>query len=161
MRVLKKLLLIVIVSVTALGFAASNQDASQQNIVDTAKNAAQFTTLVKAIQAAGLVNTLSGQGPYTVFAPTDAAFKKLPRGTLDNLLNDPAKLRKILTYHVVKGELNSQNIQPGKVATVEGDDIMLTVKNGHIKVNGVKVSAKMIKTSNGVIYVIDKVLIPN
>jgi uncharacterized surface protein with fasciclin (FAS1) repeats len=136
--------------------------AATADIVDTAVAAGQFTTLATALQAAGLVDTLKGPGPFTVFAPTDAAFAKLPAGTLDTLLKDPkGELTRILTYHVVPGKVMAADITDGMTAkTVEGDTIKFTIKDGKVYVNGAQVTTADVPASNGVIHVIDGVLIP-
>lgn len=131
-----------------------------QDIVDTAIKAGDFKTLVTAIQAAGLVDTLKGPGPFTVFAPTDAAFAKVPKAQLDALLADKAKLTKVLTYHVVSGAIMAKDIKPGMVKTVEGSDVTLATSGGGVTVNGAKVVAADVKASNGVIHAIDTVLMP-
>ena len=130
------------------------------NIVETAVGAGDFTTLVAAVQAAGLVDTLSGPGPFTVFAPTDAAFAKLPAGTVESLLADIPKLTAILTYHVVSGAVHAADL-PGipSAATVQGSDVTFDTSDG-VKVNDATVTAADIVASNGVIHVIDTVLIP-
>jgi len=140
---------------TLVSFAASAAD-----IVDTAISAGQFNTLVKAVQEAGLVDTLKGAGPFTVFAPTDAAFAKLPAGTLEALLHDKAKLQKILTYHVVAGQVKAADVKPGAVKTVEGQSLQVRTKGGAVMVDGARVVKTDIVTSNGVIHVIDTVLMP-
>ncbi|MCW5316256.1 fasciclin domain-containing protein [Nostoc sp. KVJ3] len=130
------------------------------NIIDTATNNGSFKTLVAAIQAAGLVDTLNGNGPFTVFAPTDEAFNKLPAGTVDALLKDPAKLKKILTYHVVSGKVLAADVAKLKTAkTVEGSDVKIDASNG-VKINDAKVATADVAADNGVIHVIDTVLIP-
>ena len=132
------------------------------DIVDTAVAAGSFSTLVKAVQAAGLVDTLKGPGPFTVFAPTDDAFKKLPAGTLEAVLADKAKLTAILTYHVVAGKVLAADVvgRNGKTAkTVQGGDLTIDTTNG-VKIGGATVVKADIETSNGVIHVIDTVLIP-
>jgi transforming growth factor-beta-induced protein len=136
--------------------------AATADIVDTAVAAGQFTTLAKALQAAGLVDALKGPGPFTVFAPTDAAFAKLPAGTLDTLLKDPkGELTKILTYHVVPGKVMAADITDGMTAkTLEGSTVKFTVKDGKVYVNGAQVTTADVPASNGVIHVINKVLIP-
>ncbi len=136
--------------------------ASAGTIVDIASSNKSFTTLVKALKAAGLVETLSGSGPFTVFAPTNAAFAALPKATLQKLSKpeNKATLQKILTYHVVSGEVDSKSIKPGSVATVEGSPVNIQVKNGRVIVGGAKVIKADIKASNGIIHVIDKVIIP-
>jgi uncharacterized surface protein with fasciclin (FAS1) repeats len=130
------------------------------NIVDTAVNAGSFNTLVAAVKAAGLEDTLKGAGPYTVFAPTDAAFAKLPAGTVDALLKDIPKLKKILTYHVVSGKVMAADVIKLKSATtVEGSDVKIDASHG-VKVNNFTVTTPDVAADNGVIYVIDTVLMP-
>ncbi|HEX6900492.1 MAG TPA: fasciclin domain-containing protein [Thermoanaerobaculia bacterium] len=131
------------------------------DIVDTAVAAGDFKTLAKALQAAGLVDTLKGPGPFTVFAPTDAAFAKLPAGTLDALLKDKAKLAKVLTYHVVPGKVTAADVvKLTSAKTVEGQSVAIDASNG-VKVGNAKVVKADVMASNGVIHVIDTVLIPN
>jgi uncharacterized surface protein with fasciclin (FAS1) repeats len=138
------------------GFALSAQAA---DIVDTAVKAGNFKTLVAAVQAAGLVDTLKGAGPFTVFAPTDEAFAKIPKATLDGLLKDKAALAKILTYHVVSGKVMAKDVKPGMVKTVQGSDITLATAGG-VTVNGAKVVAADVAADNGVIHAIDTVIMP-
>jgi len=130
------------------------------NIVDTAVNAGSFNTLVAAVKAAGLADTLKGAGPYTVFAPTDAAFAKLPAGTVDALLKDIPKLKKILTYHVVSGKVMAADVIKLKSATtVEGSDVKIDASHG-VKVNNSTVTTPDVAADNGVIHIIDTVLMP-
>ncbi|MEH2441330.1 fasciclin domain-containing protein [Nostoc sp.] len=130
------------------------------NIIDTATNNGSFKTLIAAIQAAGLESTLNGNGPFTVFAPTDEAFNKLPAGTVDALLKDIPKLKKILTYHVVSGKVLAADVAKLKTAkTVEGSDVKIDASNG-VKINDAKVATPDVAADNGVIHVIDTVLIP-
>lgn len=141
--------------------AGSHTDAAKADIVDTAVAAGSFKTLVQAVQAAGLVDTLKGPGPFTVFAPTDEAFAKLPPGTLDALLKDKAKLQAILTYHVVAGKVMAADVAGIKSAkTVQGQSLAIDTANG-VKVGNANVVKTDIVTSNGVIHVIDTVLLPN
>jgi uncharacterized surface protein with fasciclin (FAS1) repeats len=130
------------------------------DIVDTAIQAGSFKTLVTAVQAAGLVDTLKGKGPFTVFAPTDEAFAKLPAGTVEALLKDKAKLTKILTYHVVPGQVMSKDVKSGKVKSVEGSSITVKAGADGVTVDNAKVVAVDVLTTNGVIHVIDTVIIP-
>ena len=130
-----------------------------KDIVDTAVNAGNFKTLVAALKAADLVKTLKGKGPYTVFAPTDEAFAKIPKADLDALLADKEKLSAVLTYHVVSGKVMAKDVKAGDVATVNGKTINVTTDGG-VLVNTSKVTATDIKASNGVIHVIDTVLMP-
>ena len=134
---------------------------AQPDIVTIASETEGFSTLVAALQAAGLVETLQGDGPFTVFAPTDDAFAALPKGVLDALLLPENKdtLAAILTYHVVPGAVMAADVTDGKVATVEGSDVTLSTKDG-VTVNGAKVIQADIEGSNGVIHVIDEVILP-
>ncbi len=129
------------------------------DIVDTAVKAGNFTTLVTAVKAAGLVDTLKGPGPFTVFAPTDAAFAKVPKAQLDALLADKAKLTKVLTYHVVSGKVMAKDVKAGKVKSVEGSELTLATDGG-VTVDGAKVVAADVAADNGVIHAIDTVLMP-
>jgi uncharacterized surface protein with fasciclin (FAS1) repeats len=130
------------------------------DIVDTAVNAGSFSTLVAAVKAAGLVDTLKGAGPFTVFAPTDEAFAKLPDGTVDALLKDIPKLKQILTYHVVSGKVMAADVVKLQSATtVEGSDVKIDASNG-VKVNDSTVTTPDVATDNGVIHIIDTVLLP-
>jgi uncharacterized surface protein with fasciclin (FAS1) repeats len=137
---------------------------SKANIVQVAVANGSFKTLVTAVKAAGLVDTLSGKGPFTVFAPTDAAFAKLPKGTVETLLKpeNKAALVKVLTYHVVSGKVLAKDIKAGSVLvpTVEGGSIKVTKSNKGVVIDSSKVVAADVKASNGVIHVIDTVLLP-
>ena len=134
---------------------------TQQTIVDIAVSAGSFNTLTAALEAADLVNTLEGEGPFTVFAPTDEAFAALPEGTLEELLQPENKdqLVKILTYHVVSGAVLSTDLEEGKVPTVEGSEVEIQLGEG-VTVNDAQVVEADIQASNGVIHVIDQVIIP-
>lgn len=135
--------------------------AKSADIVDTAVSAGSFKTLVTAVQAAGLVDTLKGPGPFTVFAPTDEAFAKLPPGTLDGLLKDKEKLKKVLTYHVVAGKVTAADVvKLTSAKTVQGQSVKIDASNG-VKVGTATVVKPDVMASNGVIHVIDTVLIPN
>ena len=136
--------------------------AMAKDIVQTATEAGSFKTLLTAATAAGLVETLQGKGPFTVFAPTDAAFAALPAGTLDGLLKDPAALKKILLYHVVSGAVTADKVVGLTSATsVEGSPIAIAVKGGTVYLNdSAKVVTPDVMASNGVIHVIDKVILP-
>ncbi|MFN3845245.1 MAG: fasciclin domain-containing protein [Paracoccaceae bacterium] len=148
---------------TALAFSApAFADGHGKDIVDTAVGAGSFTTLVAAVTAAGLVDTLKGEGPFTVFAPTDAAFAALPAGTVEDLLKpeNKDKLTAILTYHVVPGKVMSTDLSEGlKAATVQGSEITITLDGG-AKVDGAVISTADIEATNGVIHVIDSVIMP-
>lgn len=149
-------------AMTAAVAFASPSFAADKDIVDTAVGAGSFTTLVAAVQAAGLVDTLKGEGPFTVFAPTDDAFAALPAGTVEDLLKpeNKEKLVKILTYHVVAGKVMSSDLSNGmKAATVEGSEVTITTEGG-VKVNDANVTTADIEATNGVIHVIDAVIMP-
>ncbi len=134
--------------------------AKAQDIVDVAVGAGTFTTLVAAVEAAGLVDTLKGEGPFTVFAPTDEAFAALPEGTVDALLADIPALTAILTYHVVPGKVMSTDLSDGmSAATVNGAEIMVDLADG-VKINDASVVTADIEATNGVIHVIDAVILP-
>ena len=146
----------------AASLMATASYAADKDIVDTAIEAGNFTTLVAAVQAAGLVDTLKGAGPFTVFAPTDAAFAALPAGTVEDLLKpeNKDKLVSILTYHVVPGKVMSSALTEGMTAaTVQGGEVTFTLEGG-AKINGAPISAADIEASNGVIHVIDAVILP-
>ncbi len=129
------------------------------DIVDTAISAGNFKTLATALQAADLVDTLKGTGPFTVFAPTDAAFAKVPKKDLDALLADKAKLTAVLTYHVVPGKVMSKDVKAGMVKTAQGSSLTVSTTGG-VKVDGANVTAVDIAAANGVIHVIDSVVMP-
>ncbi|ALK99874.1 hypothetical protein AB595_20060 [Massilia sp. WF1] len=141
-------------------FSLSCGLAHAADIVDTAKSAGNFTTLVKAVEAAGLVDTLKGPGPFTVFAPTDAAFAKLPQAKLDALLKDKAALTKVLTYHVVPGKIMAADVKPGAVKSVEGSSLHFTMKGGKVHVETATVVSADVPADNGVIHAIDTVMMP-
>lgn len=142
---------------TALSLAALSAQA--KDIVDTAVAAGDFKTLAAALEKAGLVATLKGPGPFTVFAPTDAAFAKVPKADLDALLADKNKLVAVLTYHVVPGKVMAKDVQPGKVKTVQGGELTIATAGG-VMVDNAKVIKTDIVTDNGVIHVIDTVVLP-
>lgn len=133
--------------------------AHAKDIVDTAVAAGSFNTLAQALQAAGLVDTLKGKGPFTVFAPTDEAFAKVPKDQLDALLKDKAKLTAVLTYHVVPGKVMAADVKAGKVKTVQGGEITVSTTGG-VKVDAANVVKTDIVADNGVIHVIDSVVMP-
>jgi uncharacterized surface protein with fasciclin (FAS1) repeats len=146
----------LIAATIALGVSFSVQ---AKDIVDTAVAAGSFNTLATALKAAGLVDTLKGKGPFTVFAPTDAAFAKVPKADLDALLADKAKLTAVLTYHVVPGKVMAADVKAGMVKTVQGSSITVSTAGG-VMVDKAKVTATDIVADNGVIHVIDSVIIP-
>jgi uncharacterized surface protein with fasciclin (FAS1) repeats len=140
---------------------AAAQNAAEKDIVETAVAAGQFKTLVKAVQAAGLVDTLQGEGPFTVFAPTDEAFAAIPAEKLQALLADKKALTAVLTYHVVPGKVTSREVvKLDSAKTVQGQPVKIEASGGEVRVNGAKVIKADIACSNGVIHVIDSVLLP-
>lgn len=143
-------------------FSFAQTATSEKTIVEVASEAGQFNTLVSAIKAAGLADTLSGPGPFTVFAPTDEAFAKLPTGTVENLLKpeNKQKLRDLLTYHVVPGKVMAADVKSGLVKTVNGKSLALKAEGGRVTVDKAAVTQADIVASNGVIHVIDTVLMP-
>ena len=142
-------------------FVTLTSFAQTKDVVDIASGSADHTTLVAAVQAAGLVDTLKGPGPYTVFAPLDSAFAKLPAGTIDALLADPAALSNILTYHVIAGEVFELDAaKMGEATTVNGQTVTFEWRNERLFINGAKVETRNIITTNGVIHLIDEVLLP-
>jgi uncharacterized surface protein with fasciclin (FAS1) repeats len=149
---LKKLFIATAVAAAAFGVQA-------KDIVDTAVAAGNFKTLAAALKAADLVPTLKGKGPFTVFAPTDEAFAKIPKADLDALIKDKAKLKAVLTYHVVSGKVLSTDLKAGKVKTVQGSDVTVSTMGG-AAVNDAKVVTADVVADNGVIHAIDTVLMP-
>ena len=138
----------------------SSAASAAGTIVEVAASNGSFNTLVAAVKAAGLAETLSGPGPLTVFAPTDAAFAKLPPGTVDALLKDVPKLKAILTYHVVAGKVMAKDVKTGMVKTVNGQSLNVVANASGVTVDGAKVTATDVAASNGVIHVIDTVVLP-
>jgi uncharacterized surface protein with fasciclin (FAS1) repeats len=149
-------------SIAMAGPAAPQAPAAKANIVETAVSAGQFKTLVSLVKKAGLASTLSGKGPFTVFAPTDAAFAKVPKSTLDALANDKAALKSVLLYHVASGKVTASKVVKLKSAkTLQGQSLKIRVSNGKVFVGGARVTTPDVMASNGVIHVINKVLIPS
>lgn len=163
-----------IIGCTTLSIAPASADCSKhkkgekqmettltKDIVDTAQSAGSFGTLVTALKEAGLVETLKGEGPFTVFAPTDEAFKKVPADQLEALLKDKAKLTKVLTFHVVSGSVKAEDVVKLKSAkSVEGSPLAISVSADGVKIEGAKVTSTDIMCSNGVVHVIDTVILP-
>ncbi|MGB9215586.1 MAG: fasciclin domain-containing protein [Pseudolabrys sp.] len=153
----------VVLAVAGLAIGSNFARASNQDIVDTAVSAGQFKTLAAALKAADLVTTLKGPGPFTVFAPTDEAFAKLPAGTVENLLKpeNKAKLTAILTYHVVPGAVRAEQVAKlDQAKTVNGAMVKVTTKGGKVTINDATVVKADTAASNGIIHVIDKVILP-
>jgi uncharacterized surface protein with fasciclin (FAS1) repeats len=162
---MKSLFATALVGVALLGAAtsglATQPAAAPKDIVDTAVSAGSFKTLAKLLTDAGLVETLKGKGPFTVFAPTDEAFAKIPKETLDAVAKDKAKLRAVLTYHVVAGNVMAKDVVGLKSAkTVQGQTVAISVRGNTVKINNATVTKTDIVASNGVIHVIDRVLLP-
>lgn len=156
-------LTIALLAFSLVAQANHHEEMSKADIVDTAVDAGRFGTLAAALEAAGLVDTLKGAGPFTVFAPTDAAFAKLPAGTVESLLMPENKdqLVSILTYHVVPGKVAASDVVAlDKARTVNGQDVSIRVADGDVMVDDARVTATDIEASNGVIHVIDSVLLP-
>ena len=154
------LTIITLLLLVSISFA---QDAKKANndIVDIAVGNSDFSTLVTALKAADLVDALKGEGPFTVFAPTNEAFAKLPKGALDNLLKDKEALKQVLLYHVVNGKVTSADVvKVDKANTLSGKDVKVTVSDSGVMINSSKVTAVDIMATNGVIHVIDTVLLP-
>lgn len=155
-------LALLVIGIAAFGTIQTSTASSAKDIVDTAISAGSFNTLVTAVKAADLVSTLKGEGPFTVFAPTDAAFAKLPKGTLEALLNDKEKLKAVLTYHVVPGKVMAADVAKMKTAkTANGKSLTISTADGSVMVNSAKVIQTDVAASNGVIHAIDTVVLPN
>jgi uncharacterized surface protein with fasciclin (FAS1) repeats len=146
---------------TLAGEQISTQHAAPvMNIVDTTIDAGNFTTLTAGLKAAGLTETLSRKGPFTVFAPTDEAFKKLPTGAVDALLKDSAKLKALLNYHVIAGHVSVKDMRTGDVMTLQGTPLNAVVSTSEVQVNGAHVKRVDLVATNGVIHAIDAVIMP-
>jgi uncharacterized surface protein with fasciclin (FAS1) repeats len=166
---MKRLIAFGIAAAMTIGLGAIMQvalraDSTKKDIVETAVAAGSFRTLAKALEAAGLVDTLKGAGPFTVFAPTDEAFAKLPEGMLEDLLKpeNKAKLQAVLTYHVVPGKVAAADVMKKTSArTVEGSDVRIAVRGGSVHINDATVIKPDLAASNGVIHVIDSVILPS
>jgi uncharacterized surface protein with fasciclin (FAS1) repeats len=139
---------------------SSTHSTPSKNIVETMIAAGNFTTLVAGIKAADLTDTLKGRGPFTFFAPTDEAFKRLPHGAMDALLKDSAKLKAVLNYHVVTGYILANDMKAGEVMTVQGSPLTAVVSSSGVRVNGAEVRQADIAATNGVVHVIDAVIMP-
>ena len=162
MRVIKTGLVALALSLGVAGSAIS-ETLPDKDIVQIAVSAGSFKTLVAAVQGAGLVDVLKGEGPFTVFAPTDEAFGKLPAGTVENLLKpeNKAKLVAILTYHVVPGRVTAEKVMGlSSAKTVNGEELSISAKNGSVMIDNARVTATDIMASNGIIHVIDSVVLP-
>lgn len=154
-------LAVVCLALAAVPVAGAQAAAAQKNIVQTAAAAPQFSTLVRLVKKAGLVSTLSGRTNYTVFAPTNAAFAKVPKRTLNALANDKAKLKSVLLYHVVKGKVPaSKVVKLDSAKTVNGASVTIEVRKGKVYVNDARVTKADIKASNGIVHQINRVLLP-
>ena len=140
--------------------ARNMQTGPASNIVDTAMAASNFTTFATAVQTAGLIDALAAKGPFTVFAPTDEAFKKLPSGAYDALLKDAAKLKAVLNYHVVAGYFMARDVKSGEVMTLQGSTLTAAVSVSEVRINGARITQADIIATNGVVHGIDAVILP-
>jgi uncharacterized surface protein with fasciclin (FAS1) repeats len=157
----KTALFVTVFALAAVPAIAGSCGSAKANIVQTADSAGSFTTLLAAAEAAGLAETLADGGPYTVFAPTDEAFAKLPDGTVESLLANPDQLREILLYHVVPGRVPaSEVIEKSSATTAQGSDVAIKVADGSVMVDNARVISTDIEASNGLIHVIDTVILP-
>src|SRR6056297_2324582 len=157
------LALMLVFTFSFINISYADGHGEMKNIVDTAIEAEGFNTLVTAIQEAGLVDALKAEGPFTVFAPTDQAFSELPEGTLDNLLENPDQLKNVLLFHVVNGKVMAEDVlemDGTMVETLFGESITISIEEGNVYINNAQVTVTDIETSNGVIHVINKVLVP-
>ena len=162
-RIFRLFAMLVLMSITVFAQMDTKTvtKAVKNDIVQTAINAGNFTTLATALKTAGLVDALKGDGPFTVFAPTDEAFKNLPDGALDNLLKDKEALKNVLLYHVVSGNVSSKDVVTlDKATTLNGSDIKIKTTDGKVMINDADVTGADVMASNGIIHVIDKVLLP-
>lgn len=149
------------IALLAVAPASASAQSPDKDIVETAVAAGSFTTLAAALEAAGLVEVLQGDGPFTVFAPTDAAFAKLPEGTVEGLLADKEALTSVLTYHVVAGEVMAADVvEMSSAETVNGAALSIEVKDGKVYVGGAEVTTTDVRASNGVIHIVDSVILP-
>jgi uncharacterized surface protein with fasciclin (FAS1) repeats len=138
----------------------SSYAAPSRDIVETVNAAGNFTTLISAFRSTGLSDTLAGKGPFTVFAPTDEAFNKLPKGALDALMKDTARFKAVLSYHVVRAYLLAKDVKAGEMMTEQGTPLMASVSSSDMKVNGAEVRQADIVATNGVVHAIDQVIMP-
>jgi len=149
---------------SSINSSTSQQSGSyadpSKDIVEMAIAAGNFTTFVSAVKTAGLTGTLTGKGPFTVFAPSDEAFRKLPSGALDALIKDTAKLKAVLSYHVVKGHVVAKDVKAGEVMTLQGSPLIASVPSSGVEVNGVRLKQADLIATNGVIHMIDAVIMP-
>lgn len=161
LRIAALSILFIVFAVISTNAQSMSKEKSKKDIVATAIDAGMFKTLATALTEAGLIETLQGKGPFTVFAPTDEAFGKLPKGTVEGLLKDKEALKKVLLYHVVSGKVMSGDVvKLSDAKTVEGSKVMIKVKDGSVMINNSKVIKADVEASNGVIHVIDTVLLP-
>jgi uncharacterized surface protein with fasciclin (FAS1) repeats len=147
-------------SAIAFGMLTSVSAAQAGDLIDTAASAGSFKTFLASVKAAGLSDSLKNQGPFTIFAPSDDAFAKLPRGTMKALMRDKVRLAQLLTHHIVPGKIVVAQVKPGAVKTIQGDAITLTSDNGKVTIDGANVTQSDLLADNGVIQVIDTVMMP-
>jgi len=161
MKVITKIAIVILSAFLVASCAYNKNSTNKHTIAQLASTNSNLSTLNVALEKADLVSTLNGKGPYTVFAPTNSAFDKLPKGALQNLLDNPKNLKKVLLYHVVAGKVTSDMIQPGHVKTLQGQPINIRVSHGKVYVNDAKVTTADVMASNGVIHIINTVLMPH
>jgi uncharacterized surface protein with fasciclin (FAS1) repeats len=147
-------------SVPATEGARDNTTGPAKDIVNTVIGAGNFTTFASSVKSAGLTDALAAKGPFTVFAPTDEAFRKLPSGALESLLKDSAKLKAVLNYHIVSGYLLAKDVKPGEVMTLQGSTLTAVISSADVRVNGARITQADIAATNGIVHAIDTVILP-
>jgi uncharacterized surface protein with fasciclin (FAS1) repeats len=140
--------------------ARSNTTAPAKNIVDTVIDAGSFTIFASSLKSAELTDALAAKGPFTVFAPTDEAFRKLPSGAHESLLKDSAKLKAVLNYHIVSGYLLAKDVKPGEIMTLQGSTLTAVVSSADVRVNGARITQSDIAATNGIVHAVDTVILP-
>lgn len=149
-----------LIPIVAVSLLTAVSTVQADNLIDTATSAGSFKTFLASVKAAGLSDALKHQGPFTVFAPSDEAFAKLPRGTMTALRRDKVRLAQLLTHHIVAGKILVAEVKPGSLTTIQGDAVMLTSDNGKVTVDGANVTQSDLSADNGVIQAIDTVIMP-
>jgi uncharacterized surface protein with fasciclin (FAS1) repeats len=147
-------------SVPATEGARDNTTGPANDILNTVIGAGNFTTFVSSVKSAGLTDALNAKGPFTVFAPTDEAFRKLPSGAHEALMKDSAKLKAVLNYHIVSGYLNAKDVKPGEMMTLQGTTLTAVVSSADVRVNGARITQADIAATNGIVHAIDTVILP-
>lgn len=147
-------------SVPATEGVRTNTTGPAKDIVNTAADAGNFTIFVSSVKSAGLTDALAAKGPFTVFAPTDEAFRRLPSGAHESLLKDSAKLKAVLNYHIVSGYLNAKDVKPGEMMTLQGSTLTAAVSSTAVTVNGARIMQSDMAATNGIVHAIDTVILP-